>query len=260
MAYNHLTLESKQGLGLVKINRPKALNALNPEVLNELLQAFHEINANPGILVVAVTGEGEKAFVAGADIASMPGMTALQAKEFCDLGHHVMRLIETCRRPVIAAVNGFCLGGGMELALACDFIYASETAKLGLPEVNLGIFPGFGGTQRLSRLIGKNRAKELIYTARMVSAKEAFEMGIVNKVCNPAELMKDVEATAQEIMQKGPVAIELAKRVINDGADLDLPSGLAMERAAFPLVFATEDKTEGVTAFLEKRKANFKGL
>jgi enoyl-CoA hydratase len=170
-----------------------------------------------------------------------------------------MRLIETSRRPVIAAVNGFCLGGGLELALACDFIYASETAKLGLPEVSLGIFPGFGGSQRLPRLIGKNRAKELIYTGRMLSAQEALAWGIVNKVSNPADLRQNVEAVAQEIMTKGPIAVELAKRTINDGADLDLPSGLAMERAAFPLVFATEDKTEGVKAFLEKRKAEFKG-
>ncbi|MCE9624738.1 MAG: enoyl-CoA hydratase/isomerase family protein [Deltaproteobacteria bacterium] len=170
-----------------------------------------------------------------------------------------LRMIETCRRPVIAAVNGFALGGGLELALACDFIYASENAKLGLPEVNLGIFPGFGGTQRLPRLIGKNRAKELIFTARIISAKDAHEMGLVNKICGATELLKDVEVVAKEIMAKGPVAIELAKRAVNDGADLDLSSGLAVERAVFPLIFATEDRTEGVTAFLDKRKAEFKG-
>lgn len=259
MEYKNLLVEIKGGLAVVKINRPKALNALNREVLEDLLQAFHEIPNQPEVKVIAITGEGDKAFVAGADIASMVEMNAIQAREFCDLGHHVMRLIETSRRPVIAAVNGFCLGGGFELALSCDFIYASETAKLGLPEVNLGIFPGFGGTQRLPRLIGKNRAKELIFTARMISAKDAFEMGIVNKVSSPADLMKDVEATAQEIMAKGPIAIEVAKRAVNDGADLDLASGLAMERAAFPLIFSTEDKTEGVKAFLEKRKAEFKG-
>ncbi len=259
MEYKNLLVEIKNGLCTVKINRPKALNALNGEVLLDLLNVIHDINKNSEIRVVTITGEGDKAFVAGADIAAMKEMTPLQAKEFCDLGHHVMRLIETCRRPVIAAVNGFCLGGGLELALSCDFIYASEIAKLGLPEVNLGIFPGFGGTQRLSRLIGKNKAKELIYTARILSAKEAHEWGIVNKICSPIELMKDVEVTAQEIMKKGPVAIEIAKRAINDGADLDLASGLAMERAAFPLIFATEDKTEGVSAFLEKRPAQFKG-
>ncbi|MDL1873024.1 hypothetical protein FBR05_12630 [Deltaproteobacteria bacterium PRO3] len=259
MEYKNLLTESKDGIFTIKVNRPKALNALNGEVLLDLLNVMHEVNRNPEAKVVVITGEGEKAFVAGADIAAMKEMTPLQAKEFCDLGHHVMRMIETCRRPVIAAVNGFALGGGLELALSCDFIYASENAKLGLPEVNLGIFPGFGGTQRLARLIGKNRAKELIFTARMISAKEAFEIGLVNKVCGATEVLKDVEVTAKEIMSKGPVAIELAKRAVNDGADLDIGSGLAVERAVFPLVFATEDRTEGVTAFLDKRKAEFKG-
>ncbi|HCU25199.1 MAG TPA: hypothetical protein DF383_09285 [Deltaproteobacteria bacterium] len=259
MDYKNLLVSVQDGICTVKVNRPKALNALNSEVLLDLLNVVHEINRNPQIQIVVITGEGDKAFVAGADIAAMKELTPLQAKEFCDLGHHVMRMIETCRRPVIAALNGFALGGGLELALACDFIYASENAKLGLPEVNLGIFPGFGGTQRLARLIGKNRAKELIFTARMISAKEAFEIGIVNKVCGAVELLKDVEVVAKEIMQKGPVAIELAKRAVNDGADLDLASGLAVERAVFPLVFASEDRLEGVSAFLEKRKAQFKG-
>jgi len=259
MEYKNLLVEVRNGLGIIKINRPKALNALNEEVLRDLISAFHEVPRQGEVKVVVITGEGDKAFVAGADIASMPEMSPLMAKEFCDLGHHAMRMVETCAKPVIAAVNGFCLGGGFELALSCDFIYAADNAKLGLPEVNLGIFPGFGGTQRLARLIGKNRAKELVFTARMISAKDALEIGIVNKVSAPGELMKDVEATAAEIMAKGPIAVGLAKQVINEGADLDLVSGLAMERAAFPLIFATEDKTEGVKAFLEKRKAEFKG-
>jgi len=259
MEYKNLLLESKNGLATVKINRPKALNALNGEVLQDLFAAFTDLAKDPQAKVVCITCEGEKAFVADADIAAMTDMTALQAKEFCDLGHRVMRTIENFPRPVIAAVNGFCLGGGLELALSCDFIYASELAKLGLPEVNLGIFPGFGGTQRLSRLVGRNRAKEIIFTAKMLSAKEAHELGIVNKVCGAIDLMKDVELVAGEIMQKGPIAIQIAKRAINEGSGLDLNSGLALEQAAFPLVFATEDKTEGVKAFLEKRKANFIG-
>lgn len=259
MEYKNLLTELNEGIFTIKVNRPKALNALNGEVLLDLLNVMHEVHRNREIKVVVITGEGEKAFVAGADIAAMKEMTPLQAKEFCDLGHHVMRMIETCRCPVIAAINGFALGGGLELALSCDFIYASENAKLGLPEVNLGIFPGFGGTQRLARLIGKNRAKELIFTARMISAKDALEIGLVNKVCGGTELLKDVEVVAKEIMSKGPVAIELAKRAVNDGADLDISSGLAVERAVFPLVFATDDRTEGVSAFLEKRKAEFKG-
>jgi len=259
MEFKNLQIENNQGFAILRINRPQALNALNGEVLQELCQIFREINENPEIKVVAITGSGEKAFVAGADIASMKTMTTLEAKQFCDLGHHAMRWIETCRKPVIAAVNGFALGGGMELALAGDFIYASELAKMGLPEVNLGIFPGFGGTQRLSRLIGKNKAKELIFSARTLNAQEAYEWGIVNKVCSPVELLKDVELTAREIMKKGPLAISLAKEAVNEGTDLDIVSGLAIERRIFPMVFATEDRVEGVTAFLEKRKAEFKG-
>ncbi len=259
MEFKNLQIENNQGLTILKINRPQALNAINPEVLLELATFAHEINKNPEIKIVVLTGAGEKAFVAGADIAAMKTMSALEAKTFCDLGHRVMRQIETCRKPVIAAVNGFCFGGGLEMALSCNFIYASENAKLGLPEVNLGLFPGFGGTQRLSRLIGKNKAKEMIYSAKTLSAREAFEIGIVNRVTSPMDLLKEVENTAREIMKKGPIAVELAKRAINDGADLDLASGLAMERAIFPLVFATEDQKEGVNAFLEKRKAEFKG-
>jgi enoyl-CoA hydratase len=259
MQYKNLLLETRDGILTVKINRPKALNALNPELLVELKEVFQNIPQNPEVKSVIITGEGEKAFIAGADIAAMKEMTALQAKEFCGLGHEVMRLIETCPRPVIAAVNGFCLGGGLELALSCDFIYASETAKLGLPEVNLGLFPGFGGTQRLSRLVGKNLAKELIFTAKTLGAQEAFSYGMVNKVCPQTELISSVETTAKEIMQKGPIAIELAKKVINEGTDLDIASGLAMERNTFPIIFATEDKSEGVGAFLEKRKPNFSG-
>jgi enoyl-CoA hydratase len=259
MEYQNLLVEIDEGIATVKINRPKALNALNLAVLNELIQVVHEINGNPEIRVVLLTGEGEKAFVAGADIAAMKEMSALEAKKFCELGHHAMHMIENCRKPVIAAVHGFCLGGGLELALACDFIYVSENAKLGLPEVNLGLFPGFGGTQRLSRLIGKNRAKELIYTARIISAEQAMQLGIANRVCAPDALMEEARETAKEIMKKGPIGVELAKRVINQGSDLDLGSGLALEQAAFPLVFATEDQKEGVAAFLEKRPAKFTG-
>ncbi len=259
MDFKNLQIEHNAGLCTVRVNRPQALNALNPEVLLELATFAHEINKNPEIKAVILTGAGEKAFVAGADIAAMKEMTSLQAKEFCDLGHRVMKMIESAHKPVIAAVNGFCLGGGLELALSCDFIYASENAKLGLPEVNLGIFPGFGGTQRLSRLIGKNKAKELIFTAKMLSAQEAKEWGILNKVTSSADLLKEVESTAREMMKKGPIAIQLAKQAVNQGTDLDINSGLAIEKALFPTIFSTEDKLEGVSAFLEKRKAEFKG-
>jgi len=259
MAYETLLIEIDQGIATVKINRPKSLNALNAQVLKELVQMVHELNCNPEVKLVILTGEGEKAFVAGADIVAMKEMDALDGKRLCDLGQHAMHLVETSAKPILAAVNGFALGGGMELALSCDFIYASENAKMGLPEVNLGLFPGFGGTQRLARLVGKNLAKELIFTGKVISAQEAFQMGIVNKVCEPGSLMEEVTKVAKEIMKKAPVGVELAKQVINKGTDLDITSGLAMEKAAFPLVFATEDQKEGVTAFLEKRAPKFTG-
>jgi enoyl-CoA hydratase len=261
MSYENLLLEIQDGIATVTINRPKALNALSKSVLEELLKAFTDIGKNqPEVKGVILTGAGDKAFVAGADIAAMQGMSALDADEFCGLGHSCMRAVETCEVPVLAAVNGFALGGGFELALACDFIYAAKPAKLGLPEVNLGLFPGFGGTQRLARLIGKNRAKELVYTADMISADQAYDLGIVNKVVEADQLMAAANETMKKILSKGPIAVKLAKRVINVGTDLDLASGLQFEQVQFPIIFATEDKNEGVSAFLEKRKANFKGM
>lgn len=259
MAFNDLIVEMADGIATVKINRPQALNALNGDVLSELLDFFGGLHKNSEVKGVILTGAGEKAFVAGADISAMKEMTALDADKFCALGHCCMRVIETVDVPVIAAVNGFALGGGLELALSCDFIYAVKTAKLGLPETSLGLFPGFGGTQRLARLVGRNRAKEMIYTADMMGAEEALQLGIVNKLCEPEELLIQARATLTKILAKGPVAVKLAKKVINEGADLPLYTGLVLEQTQFPLIFATEDRMEGVTAFLEKRKANFKG-
>lgn len=255
----NLIIEITDGIANVKINRPAALNAINKEVLEDLISFFGGLHKNSEVKGVILTGEGEKAFVAGADIAAMKTMTALDADNFCALGHCCMRVIETVPVPVIAAVNGFALGGGFELALACDFIYAVKTAKLGLPEVNLGLFPGFGGTQRLARLVGRNRAKEIIFTADMIGAEEAWQLGIVNKICEPAELLKQARDTVIKIISKGPVAVRLAKKVINEGADLPLYSGLILEQTQFPLVFATDDRVAGVTAFLEKRKPTFTG-
>lgn len=257
-SYETIQLQVENQIATIKIDRPKALNALNPTVLQELTDVFTDLKSDDSLRAVVITGEG-KAFVAGADIAAMKDMTAMEATTFGELGHRCMSTIENFPRPVIAAVNGFALGGGLELALACDFIYASDKAKLGLPEVNLGIFPGFGGTQRLPRLIGANRAKELIFSARMISAEEAFTMGIVNKVCEADKLMEEVNGVIGEILQKGPVAISLAKRATNQGVDVDINTGLAIELATFPLTFSTEDKVEGLSAFLEKRKAEFKG-
>ncbi|MDO8519471.1 MAG: enoyl-CoA hydratase-related protein [Deltaproteobacteria bacterium] len=259
MTYENLLTAESEGILTVTINRPKAMNALNEGVLTELLKCFRDIRRDSTVRAVIVTGAGDKAFVAGADISVMQTMTALDARHFCELGHKAMRAVETCHVPVIAAVNGFALGGGLELALSCDFIYAVNTAKMGLPEVNLGLFPGFGGTQRLARAIGRNRAKEMVYTARIVSADEAFQMGLVNKVLTPEALIPEVQKTLKGILKKGPVAVSLAKKVMNEGSDLPLASGLALEESTFPLIFATDDRMEGVKAFLEKREAKFIG-
>ena len=259
MSYQNLILQIQDGLATVTINREQAMNALNPDVLKELRQCVTELSGNHEVRVVILTGAGAKAFVAGADISAMSQMGLGDAQEFGKLGHATMNAVDQCKKPVIAAVNGFCLGGGLELALSCDFIYASEKAKLGLPEVNLGLFPGWGGTQRLGRLIGKNRAKELIYSAKILSAAEALAVGIVNKVCKPEELMSEVRAIATEIGKKGPMAVGFAKQVINEGYDLPLLEGLGKELATFPKCFETEDLKEGLKAFLEKRPASFKG-
>lgn len=256
----NLEIEIKDRYAIVRVSRPKALNALNRDVLLELAQAFHDFAyQKKEVQGVILTGAGDKAFVAGADIAAMQGLNVLEADDFCSLGHHTMKLIENFPGPVIAAVNGFALGGGLELALSCDFIYASENAKLGLPEVNLGLFPGFGGTQRLSRLIGRAKAKELIYTAATLGAAEAKDWGIVNQVLPADELLAKAEATLQTILSKGPVAVKMAKRVVNEGVDLPIESGLQLEQNQFPIIFATEDCKEGVAAFLEKRKPEFQG-
>ncbi len=258
--YRNLIVETTDGIALVKVNRPQALNAINQEVLEDLLNFFGSLHKSNEIKGVILTGEGEKAFVAGADIASMKTMTALDADKFCALGHCCMSVIESAPVPVIAAVNGFALGGGLELALSCDFIYAASSAKMGLPEVNLGLFPGFGGTQRLAKLVGLARAKELVYTADMLTAADALAIGLVNKVVEPAELLKAARETITKIIAKGPVAVRLAKKIMNEGADLPRHSSMVLEQTQFPLVFATEDRIEGVTAFLEKRKPSFKGM
>lgn len=259
MGYKNLLVEVKDGIALVKINRPKVLNALNEETLRELQGALKEVAGRKDVRVVILTGEGDKAFVAGADIAAMKAMNPREALAFSRLGHDTLGMIENLHQPVIAAVNGFALGGGLEIALACDFIYASEKAKLGVPEVTLGIFPGFGGTQRLPRLIGKGRAKELIYTGGMIDASEASTLGIVNKVFPADTLMEEVFKTARTIAQNGPVAVSMAKASVNAGYDEGCMEGEALEITAWANVFATHDQKEGMGAFLEKRKPQFKG-
>jgi len=259
MAYNHILFEITDKLATITINRPKSLNALNTEVLNEIFHAVESVAANESIRVLILTGSGEKAFVAGADITELAELNPLAAKFFVANGHKTMAALQNLPIPVIAAVNGFALGGGLELALSCDFIYASENAKFGLPEITLGLIPGFGGTQRLSRIIGKNMAKEMIFTGKMISAQEASEIGFVNQVVPAEELMESVQKTALSIASRGKISLNLAKQTINRGLDVDLQTGCQMEIDAFALCVASEDAQEGTRAFLEKRKPDFKG-
>jgi enoyl-CoA hydratase len=259
MELNHILFQITEGIATLTFNRPKALNALNGELLEELSRTLDVVAANEDIRVLILTGSGDKSFVAGADISELAKCNALQGKIFSTKGHEAISKLQCLAIPVIAAVNGFALGGGSEIALACDFIYASENAKFGLPEITLGIIPGFGGTQRLPRLIGPNMAKEMIFTGKMISAIEAQSLGIVNRVVSAEALMTEVLATAKAISQKGKVALRAAKQVIDAGLNVDLKTGCRMEVDAFALCMTSEDAKEGTTAFLEKRKAVFKG-
>ena len=259
MELNTIIFDLDADIATVTFNRPKALNALSSELLKEFAQVLDNLATNEAVRALILTGSGDKAFVAGADITELAAFDALQAKVFAKAGHDVLGRLQRLPIPVIAAVNGFALGGGTEVALACDFIYASENAMFGLPEIKLGLIPGFGGTQRLSRLIGKNLAKELIFTGRMVSAEEARQMGLVNKVFPQSALMESAIETAREISARGRVSLRAAKEAINSGMDVDLATGCRMEIDAFALCMASEDAKEGTAAFLEKREARFKG-
>jgi enoyl-CoA hydratase len=259
MGYENILFQVDEGIATITFHRPKALNALNQALLAEWSQALDAIAAEEDIRVLILTGAGEKSFVAGADIAELATYTPLQAKIFSRAGHSVIAKLQELPIAVIAAVNGFALGGGSEIALACDFIYASENARFGLPEITLGLIPGFGGTQRLPRLIGTNRAKELIFTGKMISANEAAQIGLVNKVVAPGALMEEVLKTARDIAAKGRVSLREAKQAVNRGLDADLATGCSLETDAFALTLASPDAKEGTAAFLEKRKAVFTG-
>lgn len=259
MAYENILFAAENGIAVITFNRPKALNALNGALLEEFSRALDEIEANEDIRVLVLTGAGEKSFVAGADITELATFGPLQAKVFAKKGQAIISRLQELSIPVIAAVNGFALGGGSEMALACDFIYASENANFGLPEITLGIIPGFGGTQRLPRLVGANKAKEMIFTGKMIPAAEAAAIGMVNKVCPAANLMEEVMKTAKAISAKGRVSLRAAKQAVNSGLGADLATGLNIECDAFALCMASEDAKEGTTAFLEKRKAVFSG-
>ncbi len=259
MAYEHIIFEIKSALATITFNRPTAMNALNSALIEELSMALDNIASNENIRVLILTGAGDKSFVAGADINELATFNPLEAKLFSKKGHQTIHKLQMLPIPVIAAVNGFALGGGSEIALACDFIYASKNAKFGLPEITLGIIPGFGGTQRLPRLIGKNLAKELIFTGKMISAEDAMRMGIVNQIHEAESLMEAVQATANIIATRGRASLRAAKQAINKGMDVDLQTGCDMEIDAFSLCMASVDAREGTSAFLEKRKAEFKG-
>ena len=245
--YENIKYEVNEGLAIVTINRPKAMNALNMDVLSELLDAFTAIEKDDAVKGVLLTGEG-RAFVAG----------ALEGREMMIAGHNVMNKIEQLPKPVVAAVNGFALGGGCELAMACDIRIASDKAKFGQPEVGLGIIPGFGGTQRLSRLVGKGMAEYLILTAEIIDAAEAHRIGLVERLVPAEELMEVAEKTIRTIMSKAPIAVATAISAINNGFDMDMKSASMFEIETFTAAFASEDKKEGMTAFLEKRPAEFK--
>jgi enoyl-CoA hydratase len=260
--FETLTFEQAGGIVTVTVNRPQKLNALNEQVQRELWLAAQRLGPDGDLAcaeVVILTGAGGKAFVAGADIKAMIDMTPVQGRDFSALGHRAFDAIEALPQPVIAAVDGFALGGGLELAMACDFIYASQASRFGAPEVNLGVVPGYGGTQRLARIVGVAKARELIYTGEMIDAAEALRIGLVAQVYPVEGFMDKVRERAALIAKRGMLAVKTAKKVINAGLDVPVERGCEMERQAFGLLFGTEDRKEGMTAFLERREPQFKG-
>jgi enoyl-CoA hydratase len=257
MEYHNLVVEEEERVAVIFIDRPRFMNALNTETLKELEHCLRSLDEREDVRVVLMTGRG-RCFVAGADVKEMQGMTPREAFNFSRLGHRVMDLIQELTKPVIAVVNGFALGGGLELALSCDLIVASEKARMGLPEVNLGAFPGFGGTQRLSRLIGMSKAKEMIFTGDAVDAKKAYEIGLGNQVLPDGELLSRTKELAATMAEKSGEALRLAKKAVNQGWETNLSAGLALERELFLQCFAHPDQKEGMSAFIEKRKPVFK--
>ena len=257
MELKNIILEKEGHLAIVTINRPKALNALNSDTLKDLDVILEDLENDNNIYSVILTGSGEKAFVAGADISEMKDLSEEEGREFGLLGNRVFRRLEKLDKPVIAAISGFALGGGCELAMACDIRIASEKARFAQPEAGLGITPGFGGTQRLPRLVGEGKAKELIYTCSMIKADEALRIGLVNKVVPLDTLMEEAKNMANTIMSNGPIAVKLCKDAINSGMQVDIDEAIEIEAGDFGKCFATEDQKEGMSAFIERRDKNF---
>src|ERR1700675_2492893 len=259
MAYENLIYEKRDGIAFVTFNRPKVLNAVNRKPMEEVQQVLLDARGGDAVRVLILTGAGEKSFVAGADIGALSQQTPVNGKEFSLFGQSVIHLLETMGKPSICAVNGFALGGGCEIALACSIRIASKTAKLGQPEVKLGILPGYGGTQRLARLCGKGMAHELCLTGEMITAEEAMRIGLVNHIYEPSELLPAAEAMAKKIIEKAPLAVKYCMEAIERGVEMPQEEGLFLEATLFGLCCATEDMREGTKAFLEKRAAQFKG-
>jgi len=259
MAYENLLYEKKDGIAYVTFNRPKVLNALNRKTVEELQHALSDARGDDSVRVLILTGAGEKSFVAGADIGELAQQTPVSGRETSLFGQGVFHLLETMGKPSICAINGFALGGGCELALACTIRIASKTAKLGQPEVKLGIIPGYGGSQRLARLCGKGVAQELCLTGEMIGAEEALRIGLVNHIYEPAELLPAAEAMAKKIIANAPLAVKYTMEAIERGMEMGQEEGLFLEAALFGLVCATEDMREGTKAFLEKRPGQFTG-
>jgi enoyl-CoA hydratase len=259
MSWSNIIIEKEKPIVILTINRPKVLNALDADTLEEIGKAVEQLEADPDVRVVIITGAGERAFIAGADIAFMGKLTPLEARDFSRKGQQVLNKIEKLSKPVIAAINGFALGGGCELAMACDIRVASEKARLGQPEINLGIMAGFGGTQRLTRLVNPGWAKEILFTADQYDARTAQSIGLVNHVVPAEQLLDFCREMANRIAQRGPVAVRMSKEAVNEGLEMDLDKALAHEADIFGVLFSTEDRQEGIAAFLEKRKPEFKG-
>lgn len=257
MGFENIILEKEENLAILYINRPAALNALNKDTLKEIREAISVVAEDSSISGLIITGAGNKAFVAGADIAFMQPLSAAEARAFASYGEATFRMIELMEKPVVAAINGFALGGGCELAMSCDIRIASENSLFGQPEVGLGVIPGFGGTQRLPRLIGEGRAKELIYTADTINAAEAYRLGLINHVYPPEELMDQAKKLVKKIASKAPLAVAYAKYTIGRGIQVDLDSSMGIESDMFGMCSATADQKEGMKAFLEKRKPVF---
>lgn len=259
MEFENLLLSKDEGIAVVTINRPKFLNALNRATVEELSQIIDLVNKDDEVKAVIITGAGDKSFVAGGDIPFMQAMSSMESREFGIFGQGVLRKLESLPKPVIAAINGFCLGGGCELAMACDFRVASLKARFGQPEVTLGVTPGFGGTQRLPRLIGTGMAKQLLFTGDIIDAQEALRIGLINQVVSVGELINHAKGIAHRIMSGGQIAVSLCKLAVNEGMQTDLDRAMTIEVDVFGLCFSTQDQKEGMKAFAEKRHPDFIG-